>query len=314
MRAVEALNDVTVNDVNYKSSLSHTLNRLLTASSNTFEESGGDLSAEDSYIDTLPPYGSVAHYNGVYYQKESVEDGSQTAATANMMVRDNSSPNSLAIQVQDNYQGPVSYSYPDSANSSNYGSPITSYRTVFANNVDLISNGMQAVPVFASAPASPHNSYMGSPLQVGEFSFNSYQDYSYKPQYPHWGHPSPVAMTTREIIVDGICNMLTPTTTYYPSPVMSSRHPLSYPQGMHAGAQVAYGGPSFNHSGPHNFPLQANNSRFTNSDSLVKAPFNNPSSQPGVSGASRFKSSRSIINSLRNKQVAEVKSTKDAPL
>jgi len=249
-----------------------------------------------------------------------------SANSGNMMVSDDNNLSLSTHMLQgDSYQGgPMSYCaiMPPSPTAvyytgSNNNSPITTYRipttAVFSsNNLELMSNGMaiqHTVPVFtSSSPTSPsdNNSYMSSPLQqqvgvTGERGyFNTYMDCGYSSPYPHWGTPSPVTLT-RDIIVEGICHMLTPTTNYYPSPVMGGRHSLSFPQSMNAGAQVIYGGPA----GYNTFPVQANYNRLATPEASFGNSSMNPGPTPSGSARSTTKSSRSIINSLRSKQTAE---------
>lgn len=337
IRAVQALTDVTVDDVNYKSCLSHNLRRLLAAYQ--FDELG-DVSTPDLDVadkSEQSSYGSTLNYNGgVIYQSSPANappmmESFQSASavnSGNMMLNDNNLSLSTNVLQGDSYQGgpmsyctimphspPAVYAYTDSSSNS----PHTSYRVpttaVFnSNNLELINNGMSmqhTVPVFTSAPPSPsENSYMGSPLQqvvTGERGyFNTYVDYGYSSPYPHWGTPSPVTMT-RDIIVEGICHMLTPTSNYYPSPVMGGRHPLSFQQNVNAGTQVVYGG-----SGYSTFPVQADNNRFTTPEASFSNSSMKPAQIPSASTRSNTKSSRSIINSLRSKQMAEGMNVKDS--
>ena len=333
MRAVQALTDITINDVNYKSCLSHNLRRLL--------EELGDITVPDSNVadKSRQSYGSTLNYTvggGVMYQSfpaksPPIMESFQSASTnsGNMIVNGNNLSLSTHVLQGGSYQGgspmsycatippspPAVYAYTDS----NSNSPHTSYRVpttaVFnSNNLELINNGMSmqhTVPVFTSAPPSPSdNSYMGSPLQqvvTGERGyFNTYVDYGYSSPYPHWGTPSPVTMT-RDIIVEGICHMLTPTSNYYPSPVMGGRHPLSFQQNMNAGTQVVYGG-----SGYSTFPVQASNNRFATPEASFSNSSMKPAQIPSASTRSNTKSSRSIINSLRSKQTAEGMNVKDS--
>ena len=294
MHAVEALADITIDDVNYKSCLSHNLRRLL--------QEMGQFSALDSNtadnVKSMQSYSSSLNYNG-----EFMYPSSPANAPPMMMESDNNNLSLSTHMLQgDSYHGgPMSYCATMPA------SPPAVYAVFNSNNLELMNNGMamqHTVPVFtsSSSPTSPsdNNSYMSSPLQqqvvevgmgvTGERGyFNTYMDYGYSSPYPHWGTPSPVTLA-RDIIVEGICHMLTPTSNYYPSPVMDGRHPLSFPQSMNAGAQVMYGGPA---------GYNTNYNRLTTPEASFGNSSMNPGPTPSGSARSITKSSRSIINSLR---------------
>jgi hypothetical protein len=307
MRAVQALTDITINDVNYKSCLSHNLRRLL--------EELGDVSAPDSNVadkSQQSSYGSTLNYTvgrgGVVYRSHPakappIKDSSQSASakSGDMAVNGNNFSLSTHVLQGGSYQGgsPMSYCATMSP------SPPAVYTVFSRRNLELMNNGMaiqHTVPVFSSAPPSPsNNSYMSSPLQqvgvgmTGEKGFfNTYVDYGNTSPYPNWSTPSPITMT-RDIIVEGICHMLTPTSNYYPSPVMGSRHPVSFPLNMNAGTKVVFGGSGYN-----TFPMQANYNRLMTPEASMK-----PAPTPSGSAGSTTKSSRSIINSLRSKQITE---------
>jgi len=307
MRAVQALTDITINDVNYKSCLSHNLRRLL--------EELGDVTVPDSNVadkSQQSSYGSTLNYTvrggGVMYQSfpaksPPIMESFQSASTnsGNMIVNGNNLSLSTHVLQGGSYHGgsPMSYcaTIPPS--------PPAVYTVFNRSNLELMNNRMaiqHTVPVFSSSPSSPsNNSYMSSPLQqvgvgvTGEKGyFNTYVDYGNSSPYPNWSTPSPLAMT-RDIIVEGICHMLTPTSNYYPSPVMGGRHPVSFPQNMNAGAKVVYGGSGYNV-----FPMQANYNRLMTPEASVK-----PALTSSGSAGSTTKSSRSIINTLRSKQMTE---------